>query len=144
MRRFARRLVGDEEFHNHLLCGNGAIAGRLHFHADGRRPLAGGRKHALAFDLHHAGSAIAIRSVVRLWRIAEMRDIAPLAFGNLPDRLADTGLNLLAIQFERDDLRSASFPANRSDRFAVRDRHAAVRSVLATRGAFGVMAVTLR
>jgi len=38
--------------------------------------------------------------VVRLGRIAKMRDFAALTFRHLPDRLARVGLDLFAVEFE--------------------------------------------
>ena len=66
----AGRLVGDQQFHHHLLRRDRAVAGRLHLHADAWGALAGRRQHAFALDLHHAGAAIAVGPVIRLRRIA--------------------------------------------------------------------------
>src|SRR6185503_18531303 len=50
---------------------------------------------ALALDLDHAGAAIAVGPVVRLRRIAEMRNFPIVALCDLPDGLARVGLDLL-------------------------------------------------
>ena len=81
-----RRLVGDEKLHHHFLGRDGTRAPGLDLHADGRRAHAGGREHAFALDLDHAGAAIAIGAIVGLRRVAEMRDRGPGAW-HLPDGL---------------------------------------------------------
>ncbi len=108
VRGLARRLVGDQKLHHHLLRRDRARAGRFHLHADAGRALAGGRQHALAFDLDHAGAAIAVGPVVGFGRIAQMRDFVALAFCHLPDGLAVGGLDLLAVEFELDLCHSAA------------------------------------
>src|SRR5262249_40946652 len=108
VRSLARRLVGDEQLHHHLLRGGGARAFRLHLHADRRRALAGRRQHALALDLDHAGAAIAVGAIVRRGRIAEMRDLTALALCHLPDRLAGLGFDLLAVELECNPGHSAA------------------------------------
>ena len=100
VRGLARRLIGNQKLHHHLLRRDRARARRLHLHADARGALAGGRQHALALDLDHAGAAIAVGPVVRFRRITEMRDLVAAAFCHLPDGLAVDGLDLLAIEFE--------------------------------------------
>src|ERR1700722_19622892 len=139
-----RRLVSDQQLHHHFLRGDSPVACRFHLHADGRRPFARGRQHALALNLHHAGAAIAVRPVVRRGRIAQMRNLSALAFCDLPDGFADAGLDLLTVQLELDHLRSAALSAHRSNRFGMCNRYAAIRHVLAPCRAFGVMAVALR
>ena len=97
-------LVGDEQLHHHLLRLMGALARRLHLHADGRLAHAGGGEHALALDLHHAGAAIAVRPVAGLRRVAEMRDVGAEPLRHLPDRLAGARLDLRAVELEGDGL----------------------------------------
>ena len=80
VRGLARRLVGDQQLHHHFLRGDRTRALGLHLHADRRRALAGGGEHALALDLDHAGAAIAVGAIVGRRRIAQMRDLAALAF----------------------------------------------------------------
>src|SRR3954452_19648647 len=120
MRSLARRLVGDQEFHHHLLRRDGARALGLHLHADARRPLAGRGQNALALDLDHAGAAIAVGPVVRRRRVAQMRNFAALAFCHLPDGLAVDGLDLLAIEFELDLCHSAA-SLNSSGKYLITD-----------------------
>src|SRR6202035_2619368 len=108
VRGLARRLIGDQKLHHHLLRRHRARARRFHLHADARRALAGGRQHALALDLDHAGAAIAVGPVVRFGRMAQMRNFMALALCNLPDGLAVDGLDLLAIEFELDFCHSAA------------------------------------
>src|SRR5262249_17159805 len=75
---------------------------------DAGRPHAGGRQHPLAFDLHHAGAAIAVGPIIRRGRIAQMRDVGALAPGHLPDGLARPGLDDFAIELELDLCHSAA------------------------------------
>src|SRR5437879_1233961 len=122
VRGLARRLVGNQQFHHHLLRGNRAGALGLHLHADARRALAGGSQHALALDLDHAGAAIAVGPVVGLGRIAQMRDFLLVAFRHLPDGFARVGLDLLAVEFELDLGHSAaSFGTNSSGKYLITD-----------------------
>src|ERR1700722_517391 len=122
VRCLACRLIGDQKLHHHLLRGDRARAFRLHLHADARRALAGRRQYALALDLDHAGAAIAVRPVVRRGRITQMRNVAALAFGHLPDGLARIGLDLLAVEFELDPGHSAaSFGRNSSGKYLMTD-----------------------
>src|SRR3984957_9693797 len=137
-------LVGDQKLHHHLLRGDRTRAFRLHLHTDAWRALAGRREHALAFDLDHAGAAIAVGSIVRRGRITQMRNFAALAFRHLPDGFADTRLDLLTVELELNDLRSAAFASDRPNWFSMRNRYSAIRHVLAPGRAFGVMTVTLR
>src|SRR5262249_33621876 len=90
----------------------------LHLHADRRRALAGRSEHALAFDLDHAGTAIAVGPIVRRGRIAQMRDVAALTLGHLPDRLAGIGFDLLAVELERN-LRHSAASLNSSGKYLI-------------------------
>ncbi len=122
VRGFARRLIGDQQLHHHLLCSNRARARRFHLHADAGRALARGRQHALALDFHHAGAAIAVGPVVRFRRVAQMRNFAALAFCHLPDGLARIGFDLPAVELELDFCHSAaSFGANSSGKYLMTD-----------------------
>ena len=100
MRDFALGLVGDQQLEHHLPRGLGALGGRLHLHAFARLADAARGQHALALDLHHAGAAIAVGAVAGLGRIAQMRDVDPLALGHLPDGLALERLDFLAVEDE--------------------------------------------
>src|SRR6201986_1512042 len=120
MRGLARRLIGDQELHHHLLRRDRTRARRFHLHADAGRALAGGGEHALALDLHHAGAAVAVRPIVRLRRIAQMWNLIALAFRHLPDGLAQIGFDLLAVEFALDFRHSAaSFGRNSSGKYLI-------------------------
>src|SRR5262249_37860264 len=67
-----------------------------------------GREHALAFDLDHAGTAIAVGAIVGRRRIAEVRDLRPLSLGDLPDGLTRLGFDHLAVELELDLCHSAA------------------------------------
>src|SRR5204862_3852399 len=97
-RRLALGLVADQQFEHELARGLRALARGLHLHARYRPPDAGGRQHPLALDLDHAGPAIAVGPVARLWQPAEMRDLDAVALRHLPDRLARLGLDLRTVQ----------------------------------------------
>ena len=83
-RVLSRRLVGEQELHDHAARLHGAIGRRLHHHVGRRLADAGGSQNALAVDLDHAGAAIAIGTVAGLWQPAKMRDVDALALGDLP------------------------------------------------------------
>src|SRR5213075_1945196 len=76
----------------------GALARRLHLHTWSRAPDAGGGQYPLAVDLDHAGAAIAIGPVARLWQPAQMRDLDPVALRHLANLLARPRLDLGAVQ----------------------------------------------
>src|SRR5206468_7264989 len=69
------RLVIEEELRHHAARGRGAIGLRLHLHARRRRADAARREHALALDLDHADTAVAVRPIAGLGRIAQMRQL---------------------------------------------------------------------
>src|SRR5437764_1700406 len=118
VRCFARRLIGNQKLHHHFLRGDRARARRFHLHADARGALAGGRQHALALDLDHAGAAVAVRAIVWFRRMAKMGDFAALALCDLPDGFAVDGLDLFTIEFELDLCHSAaSFGRNSSGKY---------------------------
>src|SRR5229473_3991361 len=120
VRGCARRLVGDQELHYHLLRGDRARARALHLHADAWRALAGGRQHALALDLHHAGAAIAVGPIVRRRRIAQMRNLGALPLRHLPDGFARFGFDLFAVELELDLGHSAA-SLNSSGKYLITD-----------------------
>jgi hypothetical protein len=104
MRRRAVRLIADQELKDQLARGLGPLARGLDLHPRRRLADAGGGKHPLAFDLNHAGAAIAVGAVAGLGQPAQMRDLDALAVRHLPDRLARLGLDLGAIEKEADRL----------------------------------------
>src|SRR5262249_385752 len=73
-------------------------------HAVGGLADAGGREHALALDLDHAGAAIAVGPIAGRRAVAEVRDLHALALRHLPDRLARPGLDLVAVENEFDPI----------------------------------------
>src|ERR1051325_10302565 len=77
---------------------------RLHLHAGARRTDAARGEDPLAFDLDHAGAAVAVRPVAGLGRIAQMRDARAVALRDLPDGLALARLDLFAVEREADGL----------------------------------------
>src|SRR5205814_2404839 len=82
----------------HLARERRALARGPYFHAGRGMTDAGGRQHALALDLHHAGATVAIRAITGGVAVAEMRDLSSLALSHLPDRLARPRLHLLAVE----------------------------------------------
>ncbi len=98
MRRRAFGLIPDQQFEHQLPRRLGPFARGLHLHALCRPPDAGCGKHPLAFDLDHAGAAIAVGPVARFRQPAEMRDLDALPVRHLPDRLARLRLDLGAVQ----------------------------------------------
>src|SRR4029079_12318149 len=82
----------------HLPRGLGTVRGCLHFHAFRRLADAAGGEHALAFDLHHAGAAIAVGAITGLRRITQMWNLDAEPLGHLPDSLARQRLDVLAVE----------------------------------------------
>jgi hypothetical protein len=69
-----------------------------------RRRLANARRgqHPLAFDLDHAGAAVAVGAVAGRVLPAQMRNGGAEALGRLPDGLARQGLDLAPVEDEGD------------------------------------------
>ena len=78
--------VGEQHLQHHLLAFDGAFAGGLHLHTGGGAAAAAGCERALAFDLDHAGAAVAVGAVAVF--VAKVRDVHPMAFGGFENRLA--------------------------------------------------------
>src|ERR1043165_5361900 len=67
------RHVREQQLNRHLLADNGARAVGRDLHAVRGMTAAGRREHALAFDFHHAGAAVAVRP--HTVHVAEARDV---------------------------------------------------------------------
>ena len=111
VRRRPRGLVPDQQLEHHLARKAGALARGLHLHAWRRLAHAGRGEHALAFDLDHAGAAIAVGAVAGFRQPAEMRDLDALPVGNLPDRLARFGRHLGPVEKEADRFGHREIPS---------------------------------
>src|SRR5437899_1125518 len=111
MCRGALGLVADQQFEHELTRRLGALARRLHLHAWSRPPDAGGGQYPLAVDLDHAGAAIAVGAVARLWQPAQMRDLDTVALRHLPNRLARLRLDLGAVEGKADRLAHFGSPS---------------------------------
>ncbi len=98
------RLVRDEELEHEPLRGPGPRGGRVHRHPGAGLAHARGGEDPLALDLDHARAAIAVGTVAGLLRMAQVRDLAAMAAGDLPDRLARPGLDLVAVELKADGL----------------------------------------
>ncbi len=94
------RHVGEQELQHHLLRGKRALVVGHHLHARRRLPAARGREHALAFDLDHAGTAVAVRAHALL--VAQARNLDAVAPGGLDDGLAGLANHIPAVQLELD------------------------------------------
>ena len=90
-RILVRRLVGEQQLHHHAARLDGTVGRGLHHHVGRGLPNAGGGQHALAFDLDHAGAAIAVGAIAGLRQPAEMRDVDAFALRDLPDGFARPG-----------------------------------------------------
>src|SRR5262249_30226683 len=102
VRRVARRLVGEQQLEHHAPRRFGPLRGHAHLHTLRRLAQAGGREHALALDLDHAGAAVAVGPIAGRPRVAEMGNGNVVAVGDLPDRLALAGFDLHAVDGELD------------------------------------------
>src|SRR5262249_257164 len=72
----------------------------LDLHARRRRADAARRQHALAFDLHHADAAIAVRAVAGLGRIAQVRQLDAEPSSGAEDGLAGADVDLALVDDE--------------------------------------------
>ena len=93
-------LVGHQQLEDHLTGFRGPFCLRVDHHAVGGLAQAGCRQHALTLDMHHAGTAIAVRPVTGLGRIAKMRDIHAFTRGDLPDGVIRGRLDRAAVEGE--------------------------------------------
>ena len=100
VRDFHRRLIGDQQFGNHLARGFRAMAVGGDLHARIGRADAGRGQHALALDLDHADAAIAVGAVAGLRRIAQMRQLDVEPARGAEDRLALADVDLVAVDEE--------------------------------------------
>src|SRR5690606_26443957 len=95
-----RRHVGQQQLQHHLLGSLGAFAHAADFHVGPGCAAARRRQHALAPDLDHAGTAIAIGP--HAFHVAQMRNLDAVALGGLDDGFAFESLDLVAIETESD------------------------------------------
>ena len=93
-------LIGDQELEDHPARRRSALGGNVDDHPGAWLADAGGGEHPLAFDLNHAGAAVAVGSIARRGRIAEMRDLDTEPVGDLPDRLLRPRLHNPPVQRE--------------------------------------------
>ena len=68
-----------------------AVASRLHE----------AREHPLAFDLDHAGPAVAVRPVPRRGLVAQVRDVGAKSLRDRPNGFAGARLHLPAVELKR-------------------------------------------
>ena len=134
-------LIGDQQIEDHLARGLGAVVGGIDLHAGGGLADAARGQDALAFDLDHAGAAIAVGAVARLRRIAQMRDLDAFPLGDLPDGLARARDDLAAVEHEGDGGRTLARAFDALDRTGMRDARLAGMDVVAARRALLVVAV---
>jgi hypothetical protein len=99
-RLLARRLVGEQKLHDHAASLDCSLGPCLHHHVRGGLANARSGEHPLAFDLDHAGAAVAIGPIARLRQPAKMWDVDSFALRHLPDGLAGPSRHHLAIQRE--------------------------------------------
>ena len=90
--------VGEQHLQNHLLAFDRAFAGGLHFHPGGGVAAATGSQGALAFDLDHAGAAVAVGAVAVL--VAKVGDVHTMALGGFENRLALKGVDGFLVERE--------------------------------------------
>src|SRR4029079_9577962 len=105
----ARRLIRKQELDHHAPCGLRPIAIGMNLHARCRRSDAACGEHALAFDLNHAGTAIAVGPVPRLRRITKPRQLDAAAPGGVINGLVSRGLYVLAVQIELNNFAAILF-----------------------------------
>src|SRR5262249_58271052 len=128
-----------QEFGHHLARRLGAVGLRLDLHAGRRRADAARGKHALALDLDHADTAVAVRAIARLGRVAEVRQLDVEPARGAEDGLAGADVDLaivdeegLGLLFRRRALAGRLVGRNRvrDAGLAAADRPAACRALL--------------
>src|ERR1043165_3053101 len=87
-----------QELDRHLLTDDGARTVGRHLHAVFRIAAARRREHALAFDLDHAGAAVAVGP--HALHVAESRDVDAVLAGNLQDGAVVARGDALAVERE--------------------------------------------
>ena len=94
------RLVGKQQLHDHAARLHRAVGRGLHRHIGRWFADAGRRQNALAFDLDHAGAAIAVGAVARLGEPAQVGNVDAFAPCHLPDGFAGTCRNDFSVDRE--------------------------------------------
>ena len=102
VRYFAFRLVGDQQLHHHLARGFRAVRLGGDNHAFLRFADTGRGQRAFAFDLDHAGTAVAIGAITGLGAVAQVRDFQAATVRNFPNGVALLGFNFFSIKDETD------------------------------------------
>jgi len=95
------RHVRQQHLQHHGLALDGTLAARPHLHARRYRAAAAGREHALAFDFHHAGAAVAVGA--QALAVAKVGNVDTHPARRLQDGLALYGLDILAVEPEGDE-----------------------------------------
>ena len=90
-RILARRLIREQQLHDHAARLDGTLGRRLHHHVGRGLADAGGGEHALTFDLDHAGATIAVGAIAGSGQPAQMRNVDAFALSHLPDGFAGPG-----------------------------------------------------
>src|SRR6266700_765540 len=104
MRDIECRLIGQQQLGDHATRRLGAIGLGLYLHAGRGLANAARRQHALAFDLHHADAAIAVRAIAGLRGIAEVRKLDPLPTRDPKNGLIRACLDLPPVKGKGDRL----------------------------------------
>ena len=144
VRDFDRRLVGQQQFGDHLARGLGAVGLGRDLHAGRRLADAACGQDALAFDLDHADAAIAVGAVAGFRRVAKVRQLDVEPSRGAEDRLAFADVDLAAVDEKGFRGRRFAFAVDFIDRRGVRDGGLALPERLPTGSAFFVVAVTGR
>ena len=100
MRIGAIRLIGQQEFHHAFTGFFCAGRGRVYHHAFGRCADTRSRKHALALDLDHTCTAVAVATVPGFIGMTEVRDLRTIPLSHFPDALAGFGRYFFSVKGE--------------------------------------------
>ncbi len=144
MRHLDGRLIGEQEFGDHLARGLGAVGLGFDLHARRRGADAACRQHALALDLDHADATIAVRPVAGLRRVAQMWQINAEAARGAEDGLAFADIDVATVDRESLGRRRITFAGDFIDWRRVRHAGPAVAIGRAACGALIVVAVAGR
>ena len=95
-----RRHIREQQLEHHFLRAQRARVVGGHLHALFRVAAARGRQRALAFDLHHARTAVPVRPHPLL--VTKVRNLDAVLFCRLYDRLIRTADHISSVQLERN------------------------------------------
>ena len=98
------RLIGREHLNNYGPGLASAIGFGVYDHPFGWLAQTGCSEYPFAFNLNHAGSAIAVGTVARLRRVTKMGYFRSLACRDFPDGFVRRGGDIATVEYETNKL----------------------------------------